>query len=80
MLQEILVSECVDEIAAWMRANRPELHGGKNAVIWFSSRQNLKNIQSNSVHVCVCVLESNIIPSKTWESILIETSRCQRRY
>ena len=57
---QIRVSECVDEIAAWMGANCFKLNSEETEVIWFSSRRNLKNIPSYSVRV----LKSNIFPSK----------------
>ena len=55
------VSECVDEIASWMGTNCLKLNSEKTEVIWFSFRQNLKNIPSYSVRV----LGSNIFPSKS---------------
>ena len=58
---QIRVSECVDEITAWMAANCLKLNSEKTEVIWFSSRRNLKNIPSYSVYV----LESKIFPSES---------------
>ena len=65
---QIRVFECVDEIASWMGANCLKLNSEKTEAIWFSSRRNLKNIPSYSVHV----LESNIFPSKSVKNL--ETS------
>ena len=58
---QVIVSECVDEIAAWMGANCLKLNSEKTEVIWFSSRRNLQNIPSYSVRV----LESNFFPPKS---------------
>ena len=41
---QMRVSKCVDEIASWMGANSLKLNSEKTVVIWFSSRQNLKQI------------------------------------
>ena len=65
------VSECVEEITAWMGANCLKLNSEKNEVIWFSSRWNLKNIWSYSVHV----LENNILPSKSAKNLGISIDR-----
>ena len=55
------VSECVDEIASWMGANRLKSNYKKTEGIWFSPGRNLKNIPSYSFSG----LESNIFPSKS---------------
>ena len=68
---QIRVSECVDEIAAWMGTNCLKLNSEKTEVIWFSSRRNLKNILSYYVHV----LESNIFPSKSVRNLGISMDR-----
>ena len=68
---QIRVSECVAEIASWMGANCVKLNSEKTEVIWFSSRQNLKNIPSYSVRV----LESNILPSKSVRKLGISMDR-----
>ena len=68
---QIRVSECVDEIAAWMGANCLKLNSEKTEVIWFSSRRKLKNIPSYYVHV----LESNILPSKSVKNSEISMDR-----
>ena len=65
------VSECVDGIASWMGANCLKLNSEKTEVIWFSFRQNLKNIPSYSVRV----LESNILPSKSVKNLGISIDR-----
>ena len=65
------MSECVNEIASWMKANCPKLNSEKTEVIWFSSRRNLKNIPSYSVSV----LESNILPSKYVKNLEISMDR-----
>ena len=62
-----------------MGANSLKLNRVKTVMICFSSRWNLKNIPSYSVHV----LESNILSSNfngTWKSLWIKTSRCQSKY
>ena len=48
---QIRVSECVDEIASWWKANCLKLNSENTEVIWFSSHWNLKNIPSFSVRV-----------------------------
>ena len=68
---QIGVSECVDEIAAWMGADCLKLNREKTEVIWFSSPRNLKNIPSYSVRV----LESNIFPSKSVRNLGISMHR-----
>ena len=65
------VSECVDEIAAWIRANCLKLNSEKTEVIWFSFRWNLKNIPSYSVRV----LDSNTLPSKYVKNLGISMDR-----
>ena len=67
---QMRVSECVDEIAAWMGANCLKLNREKTEVIRFSCR-NLKNIQNYSVRV----LESNIFPSKSVRNLGISMDR-----
>ena len=68
---QIRVSECLDKIASWMKANCLKLNSEKTEVIWFSSRRNLKNIPSYSVRV----LESNIYPSKSVRNLGISIDR-----
>ena len=65
------VSECVEEITAWMGANCLKLNSEKDEVISFSSRWNLKNIWSCSVRV----LENNILPSKSAKNLGISMDR-----
>ena len=76
---QMRVSECVDEIASWMGANCLKINSEKTVVSWFSCRRKLENIHNYSL----IVLKSNILHKNmwgTWESIWIETSRCQRKY
>ena len=54
-----------------MGANYLKLNSEKTEVIWFSSRQNLKNILTYSV----LVLESNIFPSKSVRNLGISMDR-----
>ena len=68
---QMRVSECVDEIASWIRANCFKLNSEKNEVSWFSSRRNLNNISSYSVRV----LESNIFLSKSVRNLGISMYR-----
>ena len=65
------MSECVDKITAWIGVSCLKLNSDKTEVIWFSSRRNLKNILSLSVHV----LESNILPSKSVKNSEISMDR-----
>ena len=60
------ISECVDESAAWMGASCLKL----NSHLVFSS-QNLQNISSYSV----CVIESNILPSRSVRNLGISMKR-----
>ena len=66
---QMRVSECVDE--SWMGANCLKLNSEKTEVIWFSSCRNMKNNPSYSV----CVLKSNIFPSKSVRNLGISMDR-----
>ena len=68
---QMRVSECVDEIAAWIGANCLKLNSEKTEVIWFSSRRNLKYNSSYSVRVIGC----NILPSKSVKNMGISMDR-----
>ena len=68
---QIRVSECVDEITSWMGANCLKLNSEKTELIWFSSRQSLKNIPSYSVRL----LDSNILPSKAVRYLALSMDR-----
>ena len=45
------VSACIDEVSAWMKANRLQLNHAKTEVIWFSSTRRQHQIPNGSVRI-----------------------------
>ena len=46
------VSNCVDDVTLWMRANRLQLNPSKMEVLWCSSGRRQHQIQTTAIHIC----------------------------
>ena len=63
-LQERM-SKCIDEIAAWMKANQMRLNSSKTEVIWFSTCRSTLKLPTQLVRV----LNDHIIPSDSVKNL-----------
>jgi len=46
------VSNCVDDVTLWMRANRLQLNPSKMEVLWCSSGRRQHQIQTTAIRIC----------------------------
>ena len=59
------MSKCIDEIAAWMKANQMKLNSSKTEVIWFSTCRSICKLPTQPVHV----LNDHIISSDSVKNL-----------
>ena len=59
------ISKCIDEIAAWMKANRMKLNSSKTEIIWFSRCRSICKLPTQPVRV----LNDHIIPSDSVKNL-----------
>ena len=65
------LSNCVDEMAAWMESNSLKLNRSKTEAIWFSSLRKVKKLPTKQIRI----LDTFISPSESVKSLVVFMDR-----
>jgi hypothetical protein len=55
------VSECIDDVAAWMKANRLQLNHSKTEILWCSSQRRQHQIPTEPIRIGDALISSSSI-------------------